>query len=1181
MTVGRRLSLERKTRLLSVALLGAVATLAGHTTTASAEAPSWHITSEVAPTNLPPGGEGEIIVAAGDLGDVPVEGGKSQVTITDVLPPGVKALAVSGQLKKGSELTCSKLEPPVPPLTCTYTGALNPYERLAMTIRVKIEVPPGTVTSLPNEVTVEGGGAAQASSTQELLVNGSPIRFGVQGYELSPLNEGGTSATQAGSQPFQLTTTLVTNQTAARLPVALPKDLSFNLPAGLIGNPNTVTQCSEVDFAALVDETNLCPASTVVGAATVVAWEPIAKLVTKTVPVFNLVPAQGEPARFGFEVIGKIPIVIDTAVRSGRDYGVLATVRNATETAGLLSSQVTLWGDPGDPRHNNSRGWECVAGGEFSKQAGKPCPATSQEPERPFLRNPTSCEANPASEPVTSSVSADSWAEPGNYVSSEYTWTGVSGEALGFSGCEALSFSPQIDVAPESQGQATHTAATPTGLTVKVMVPQGALQEPEKLAQADVRDSTVTLPPGVELSPSAANGLQACSEAQVGYEGPGQGGMLGFSNEKASCPDASKLGSVHIKTPLLSHELEGSVYLATPAPNGEAGNNPFNSLIALYLVAEDPRSGVLVKLAGEGHVDQGTLRVSTSFSNTPQVPFEELRLELFPGPRASVSTPALCGSYATEALFTPWSGNGPVSVSSPAEEFKLSEGPGGSSCPITQPFAPGFLAESLNPVAGAFTRFALELSRPDGDQDLRGVSMQLPGGMAAMLSSVTLCTEGQANAVACPASSEVGKASALSGLGPEPFLVQGGRVYITGPYGGAPFGLEIVTPAVAGPFDLGNVEVRSKIFVNPNDASITILSDPLPTQLKGIPLQLGRVLVSVDRPGFEFNPTNCSPMEIKGSINGSEGTTAAVASPFRAEDCAALPFAPKLTAVAGGHGSKANGTSLAVTVTSGGVGPSGVAQAGIAKVDLALPVALSSRLSTLQKACAEAIFNANPASCNEASVIGYATIHTPVLSNPLSGPAYLVSHGGAAFPDVEFVLQGEGITLLLDGKTDIKAGVTYSRFESAPDAPFTVFETVLPAGPHGVLTPNVPEREEYSLCKTSLQMPTEITGQNGAVINETTTIAASGCGSVLSTKTKLTRAQALAKALAACHKRYKHSKAKRRACERQARQRYAAKASKKHAPEKKQPQRAGRVTMSLELARRAGQHGQRTRTGVL
>jgi hypothetical protein len=558
--------------------------------------------------------------------------------------------------------------------------------------------------------------------------------------------------------------------------------------------------------------------------------------------------------------------------------------------------------------------------------------------------------------------------------------------------------------------------------------------------------------------------------------------------------------------------------------------------VALYLVAEDPVSGVLVKLAGEGHLDEGSLRISTTFKNTPQVPFEELQIKLFGGPRASVTTPPSCGDYATDAAFTPWSGTGTQNVLGPPEEFQIRSGVGGSACPAAIPFNPGFSADSTNTQAGAFTSFNLELSRPDGDQALSGLSMHLPPGIAAMLSSVTLCSEAQAAASACPSASEVGKATAVAGLGSEPYVQEGGKVFITGPYAGAPFGLEIVTPAKAGPFDLGYVTVRSKLQIDPNNASVTIISDPLPTQIKGIPLQLKRVLVSVDRPGFQFNPTSCNPMSINGTLRGAEGASKDVASPFQVGGCQNLPFAPKLTASAAGAASKANGTTFAVTVSSAGLG-----QANIAKVSLALPKALPSRLTTLQKACAEASFDQNPASCGPESVIGTATIHTPVLRNPLSGPAYLVSHGNAAFPDVEFVLQGEGVTLVLDGKTDIKAGITYSRFESAPDAPFSTFETVLPAGPHSALTSNVPTAANFSLCGQKLLMPTEITAQSGVKLSTTTTVGVTGCAQVKSSKArKLTRAQKLKRALKACRHKFKAKRlsARRKRCEAQAHRRY-------------------------------------------
>jgi hypothetical protein len=1099
---------------------------------ACAAAPWWHLGGEVVPSNLPPEGHGQIAVVASNLGDEPVNGSKEPVTITDRLSAGLIATGTETILIGGVPVECSITTL----ITCKFAGVLNPYERIAVPVNVEVDEPQGTVTSLSQQVTVEGGGAAAVSASFPVNVSELPPSFGVATYELGPFDEDGSPATQAGSHPFELTTTLALDQTAERQPVALPKDLSFRLPAGLIGNPTAVAQCTMANFFALVLETNLCGPSSVVGVATVVVNEPLTGIFPKTVPVFNLVPSQGEPARFGFEVLGKVPVVIDTSVQTGKDYAVVASVKDATQTAGLLSAQVTLWGVPGDPRHNDARGWECVAGGAFARQIGKPCPAGSAEPEDPLLTLPTSCAQNPSAEPVLSNVEADSWAEPERFLGSEYQWMIGTGQPLGFEGCALLPFNPEIEAAAEE-----HSAATPTGLEVTVKVPQKTTLEAGGLAEADVRNTTVTLPEGVELSPGAANGLEACSEEQIGYVGLNQLTQTQeFTPARASCPEASKVGLVHIKTPLLSHELEGAAYLASPAPNGEAGRNPFGSLVALYIVAEDPVSGVLVKLAGEGELNEGTLRVSTTFTNTPQVPFEDLKIELFGGPKASVSTPAHCGSYGAEAAFTPWSGTGTVDLASPAKEFEVVSGAGGGGCPSSLlGFSPGFDAQSTTADAGAFTDFRLELTRPDGDQALSAVSMHLPPGNAALLSSVVLCEEPQAGKDECPAASEVGQATAVAGLGSEPYVESGGRVFITGPYGGAPFGLEVVTPAVAGPFNLGTVTVRSKLFVDPENASVTIVSDPLPTQLRGIPLQLKRVLVSVDRPNFEFNPTNCAPMSIQGTVSGSEGASANVSSPFQVGDCAGLPFAPKLTAVAGGRGSKADGTSLAVKVESGGVGPGGVVQAGIAKVDLQLPLALSSRLPTLQKACTAAVFNANPASCDEDSVIGSATIHTPVLKSPLTGPAYLVARG-SEFPDVEFVLQGEGITLVLDGKTDIKHGVTYSRFESTPDAPFTVFETVLPAGPHSVLTPNVPEREDFSLCKASLEMPTEITGQNGAVINQTTKIAISGCNGVLPSKTaKPTRAQLLVKALKACRKDRK--KSKRLACETQARKRYAAK----------------------------------------
>jgi hypothetical protein len=402
--------------------------------------------------------------------------------------------------------------------------------------------------------------------------------------------------------------------------------------------------------------------------------------------------------------------------------------------------------------------------------------------------------------------------------------------------------------------------------------------------------------------------------------------------------------------------------------------------------------------------------------------------------------------------------------------------------------------------------------------------------MAAILASVTPCPATQNQ---CGADSLIGHTTAISGLGGVPVTLHG-EVYLTGPYNGGPFGLLAVTHAAAGPFNLGDVLVRSAITINPYTAAVTVTSDPLPEFVKGAPSQIKELNVTIDRHDFEFNPTNCTPMPITGTLGGYEGAAQPVSYQFNATNCPSLPFTPTLTASAGGHGTKAGGTGFNVTLTSAGLG-----QSGIAKVFLTIPKILPSRLTTIQKACRDTVFEVNPATCDEGSVIGSATIHTPVFKNPLTGPAYLVSHGNAAFPDVEFVLQGEGVTIILDGKTDIKKGVTYSRFESSPDAPFTSFETKLPAGPHSALTINTTEAKEYNICSKGITMPTVITGQNGVVRSTTTKVSVDGCAAVKAFK--MTRAQKLAKALKACRKQFKHSKKKRSSCEAKARKKFGVK----------------------------------------
>jgi hypothetical protein len=1129
----------------------------------------WQLDSNAAPTNLPPGSKEALVVAtAVNLGAVAVTASPAEpITVTDKLPPGLKPVAAF--LHKGhvvGEKDKVKCPTPVPgaPVSCAFpekeAGVVNPYESLQLEITVEVEAGAG---ALPNEVSVHGGktltGAevpSPAPLVKALTVSSDPTSFGIETAKLLPENQDGSPATQAGEHPFQLTTTLDLNQLfqksfkseeKIRSAPALLKDLDVRLPPGLVGNPQAVNQCTEVQFSAQIGEGNQCPPDTAVGVALVNVNEPLLlELTTRTVPVFNLVPAPGEPARLGFNV-AHATVVLDTSVRTGADYAVVVSVKNATQLAELLTSDVTIWGVPGDPRHDSARGWGCIEGG--ADQAIEPeCKRPEGLRSEPFLTMPTLCE-----QPLHMTTLADSWLEPGRRVEKE-------SEVPALGGCGALPFSPVLkEVLPEAQA-----ANTPTGLDVVVEVPQKTTLEATGLAESTVRATTVALPPGMLLNPSAANGLEACfakfdeSPAAVGFTGvaefePGTpvNTFTAPLPDKVEpgvnfCPNGSKVGTVRIKSPDLAHELEGGTreYIAGTEqedPNAEVkrggvylaqqNKNPFGSLFAMYLVAEDPVSHVLVKLAGEVSPNPVTGQISSTFNNTPPVPFETLKLKLFGGPRASVTTPPLCGTYTATSSFVPWSG---TPAQGPTAAFNVASGAEGTGCAGPRPLAPGFNAGATSRQAGGFTGFAVNVARPDADQALTSLSMKLPTGVAAVLKSVTLCQEAQANQGTCGADSLIGHVTAVTGLGGDPFTAGVGQVFITGPYRGAPFGLSVVIPAQAGPFNFGNVVTRSTLSVDLYTAAVTIGS-PIPTMVNttttssGVPTQLKQLHVVVDRPNFQFNPTTCNPLKVEAGFTGDEGGSANTQWPLQVSNCSALPFKPVFTASSEAKTSKANGASLKVRVTSGGLGV-----ANIVKTKVALPIALPSRLTTIQKACLAKVFEANPDSCPEGSNIGTAFIRTPVFANPLKGPAFLVSHGNEAFPDVEFVLRGEGLTIILDGKTDIKNGITTSSFESLPDAPFTEFETVLPAGPHSALAAN------GNLCTQRLIMPTTITSQSGTVIKQNTKIAVTGCPK----RATLSRAQLLAKALKACRK--KKNRAKRVACERAARKKYHAKKRSRH-----------------------------------
>jgi hypothetical protein len=1055
---------RRRTCLLSsCALVLCLAFAAG----AQAAAPWWQLDSLSEPTQLSPGAAGTLIVTATNLGDASVEasGPGAQVTLRVALPAGVVAKSASGKagmfqgfLGNAGPVQCATLSGSL--VECTFQANLPPYE--AIEVEAGVEVLPTAKTGETYNVSVAGGGTVGATLKRPLDIDGAPSSFGVNTYEMTPFAEDGSVDTQAGSHPYGLTTVLNFNRTAeSPFQPALPKDLRFDLPPGLVGDPQPFPQCTDAQFTQLVGGgfVNGCPQDTALGVVSITIVEKALFGLTPftiTTPLFNLKPTVGEPARFGFQAV-TAHVTLDTSVRTGGDYGVTVSVNNITEVASFLSTRVTFWGVPGSPIHDGSRGWACLGGAawhEITSVVG-PCAAQQQSSPPPFLSLPTSCTGS-----LHTTLSADSWSEEGAFTQ---PFQAPSEPAL--DGCNRLPFEPTIAVAPDGQA-----GSSPTGLTVGIHVPQDALLSPTGLAESNVKDTEVTLPAGVVLNPAAADGLEACSEAQISLS----------QDAFPTCAEASKVGTVEIRTPLLPNPLTGAAYLATQDAN------PFGSLVALYVVAQDPVSGTLVKVAGEVKPDPVTGQLVSVFDDTPQLPFEDLELHFFGGSRAPLGTPAACGSYTTTASIAPWAGNAP---GEPSSTFQVNSGPGGAPCHDPLQFAPSFTAGTTSIQAGGFSPFTTTMSREDGEQSLQSIRLTMPPGMSGTLSSVKLCGEEQAHAGACGPESQIGETIVSVGLGGDPYTVTGGKVYITGPYKGAPFGLSIVNPAKAGPFDLGKVVVRAKIDVNQETAALTITTDTdgpykIPTIIDGIPLQIRHVNVNVNRPGFTFNATNCSPLAITGTLGSAEGSSQSLSVPYQVTNCAVLAFKPKLQASTSGKTSRANGASLTVKLGY----PAGPYDANISRVKVELPKKLPSRLTTLQKACTAQVFEANPANCPSASIIGHATATTPVLPVPLTGPAIFVSHGGEAFPSLIIVLQGYGVTVHLVGSTFIsKQGITSSTFKTVPDVPVGSFELTLPEGPYSALAAN------GNLCKAKLAMPTEFVGQNGALVKTTTKIVATGC----------------------------------------------------------------------------------------
>jgi hypothetical protein len=992
-----------------------------------------------------------------NVGDKPTQG---PIDVVDTF-----GQAVAG-VKSGSQTgTNSAAEGPIGPtecqggttaLSCVVDGPLRPGVQVY--IEVTATVPAQQSGTISDAITVSGGGMIGTTQEERTIAIAPPGAFGFDAAAVELLNADESTDVQAGSVPAEYTTKLRWKSFYSQLNSLsksvnsdeYAKNIVAHLPAGFIGNPSASALCKADELATTLpvppasQEIPSCSPDSQIGVVRVQMGG-----ITQTTGLFNMVPPYGVSAELGFNVLGTV-IQLDAYVRPG-DHGLDVVSRDTSTTVNVTGVEVTVWGVPSDPSHDIYRS-DCIVGGIADwGPGGLKCPTTATR--QAFLRMPTSC----SGAPLSFGVEADSYEQPD-------VWSTASFQGPTVAGCDMVPFTPSISVDPT--GTAT---SSPTGVSVTLSLPQS--KSPEGLAQADLKKAVVTLPEGMSINPATADGLQVCDDAQLHLD----------TNTPAECPEGSKIGTAVLHTQLIANPIEGSVFLRPQLSQDPMSGEMFRMVIEL----RDDAHGLDFKIPGQIQANPQTGRLTTTFDDNPQFPFEDITLEFKSGARSALSTPPTCTVQRTEAKLYSWAR--PEEAIERSNSFQLTSGPDGTPCPgAVLPFSPGLNAGVSDVEAGAFTSFLSTFTRSDADQHLQGVSITMPKGLLGSLVGLPLCPEAQANAGTCSQESQIGTVTAGAGTGPTPFYVTGGRVYMTTSYKGAPFGLSIVVPTVAGPYDLGNVVVRAKVEIDPHTAQLTVTSDPLPQVVGGIPVDLRLVNVTINRPNFVFNPTNCAPSTVAGQITGVQGTVADVANTFQVTNCAALKFPPQFKVTTNGKTSRAGGASLTATLTY----PKMILGkfVNIAKVKVSLPKQLPSRLTTLQKACTAQTFEANPAACPVPSRIGMATASTPVLPVPLSGPVYFVSHGGQAFPDLVVVLQGYGVTVDLVGNTFIsKTGITSTTFNTVPDVAVGSFQLRLPEGPYSALAAN------GNLCKAHLSMPTTFVGQDGQELHQTTAITTTNC----------------------------------------------------------------------------------------
>lgn len=844
----------------------------------------------------------------------------------------------------------------------------------------------------------------------------------------------GLEVTRAGTHAdatvdFLLKTTA--NSAGAVVPDQSLRSVRVDLPRGMVGNPLSAPRCRHQEFKAMT-----CSSASIVGVEQLryaaIAGAPV---MTSAVPVYNLVPPEGVAARFAFQVTSVV-VMIDVSVASDGDYHLVANLRDLATLLQIHGSKLTLWGVPAD--HNGPGPYDFLNGETY----GGP----GSGPRRPFLSAPTQCGA-----PLTTRISASSWQDPGSHAEERYT------PAKGISGCDELRFEPSIAVAPASR-----EAGQPSAYTVDLSVPQS--DDPDGLATPNLRDAVVRLPTGVALSPAVASGLEACSDGQLALD----------ATHAETCPEASRIGTVRIDTPVLDAPMRGSIYVGTQrSRDPESGE-----MYRLFLTASG--SGVRIKLRGSIRIDRATGQITASFLDNPQLPFSVMSLAFKGGDRAPLVNPTACGTHTATTTLASWGGQ----TASPSSAFAIDHG-----CP-TGRFAPTLSAGTTGALAGAFSPFTMTAGRVDADQDLSRIDVALPPGLLAALGSVPLCPEADAAAGSCGAISRIGASTVAVGSGGAPFGLPG-QVYLAGPYKGAPFSMSVVVPAKAGPFDLGLVVVRIALQVDGNKAQATAVSDPLPTIVGGVPLHMRTVNVTLDRPGFAFNATSCAASSVVGSFTGTAGAAATATMPYQPSACGSLTLDPRLSlAYTGKAQTRAGEHPGIVAVLADTFG-----HANTKTIKVTLPLTLALDPENAKALCEPG--DAAARHCPVASQIGWASATTSALHHPVQGPVYFVKGTRIAatgkvvptLPKLFLKLTGEGVEVDLraDSAVDGQRRLT-TTFTGVPDVPVRDFRLTLNNGRRGIL------KATNDVCGADKATTVEFTGHNGARTVQRLNVAAPACG---------------------------------------------------------------------------------------